>query len=338
MEALRQDGTAPRDFLMESLQLPPLRPHSAELLHLLRQPVERIDVRRLAHSIESDPLLAARLLRNSPVYGVRRGVARVGQALVVLGLDEALALLNYFTLRGNFVELPPATGFNVEAFWRHSLDIATAARLLGHPDLLVRTLPGDLFTAGLLHDIGKLVMATFLADRYRACLELCRRSTLPEHVAEQQLLGFHHAVLGAQLLDSWNLPCHILDCIACHHAPDQADPSNREAVGLLQYAHLLTNLSPDEPAESIRVRFDTLWLVRTMPHHPLAAMETFKRLARRVQSELQRKRAALAHVEAQSPEPEEEEPQASTGRAAPSIAPARRRIVIWHWLRALFSG
>jgi HD-like signal output (HDOD) protein len=325
-------------FLDQGIRMPAMPTTNAELMSMLRRPSESINMRKMAELVEEDPPLAARLLRvaNSPFYGARRGVTRVGQAVMTIGLDETLSILNYYLLRRAFEKIPDLPHFSLDEFWRHSLAVGTVARLLGQPKYLVSTLPGELYTAGLLHDIGKLILAIHMADRYADCLNHAWDVGLPLHEAERQVFGLNHAMLGGQLLDNWNLPPIILDGVAFHHDPESADPQYRECGALVQFAHAILGeadlLSSCDPASA---EFSQTWICRFRPESPLANQSLHEVLVEEARRELKQRAQILDEAEAQPDEDDKAGDRLSPGAATRARnRPAGRGF--WGWITGLF--
>lgn len=232
-----------KHLLERGIKLPPLPASGLELMNILRQPSDAINVQGVAALVENDPTLAANLLRvaNSPAYGTVRTVNRVSQAIMVLGLDETIQMLNYYLMRKLFPRVPALPHFDPQQFWLHAWGCAMAARHLGQPQYLVHCIPGELYLAGLLHDIGKIMMAIYLTDEFGQCLALAHESQRPLHEVEQEQLGTNHAELGGLLLDAWNLPQPILAAVGGHHNPSAIPAAERELVSLIELANTLAH-------------------------------------------------------------------------------------------------
>ena len=178
---------------------------------------ECADVETLAHHINSDPAIVARLLAaaNSVGSGLSTKIYSAKQAFLVLGADRVVSIILASALTYRF-DLRNA-GFDARLLWRHSLGVATCARVLAeqtgiNPDLA--------FTGGLLHDIGQLLMYTASPIYYLQALEQRHQQDLPIIAAERNVFGYDHAQAGSTLAVNWKLPPEIVDAIAAHHEPD----------------------------------------------------------------------------------------------------------------------
>jgi putative nucleotidyltransferase with HDIG domain len=266
-----------------------------ELMRLLRQPFQDIEVEAVAQLVEKDPSLSARLisLSNSPYYATTRTITRIKQAIVSVGLDETIGVLSYFTVRGLFPKIPKLSFFNPDEFWSHCLASAQIARMLGHTRYLTQCLPGELYLAGLLHDVGRLMMVIHLPDEYQRCLEYANQHSIPLEQIEHSALGVDHAVVGAHLLNDWHFPDKILDAVAFHHDPSMATETNRQMTALIELADLIAvengfglsgNLYHKPPAEAW-IRSDAL--------SPLSNDETWATMLQDIQIAVQEEMAAM---------------------------------------------
>jgi putative nucleotidyltransferase with HDIG domain len=184
---------------------------------------------QLSRIILDDQALTARLLRlvNSPFYGFPRRIATVTEAVTILGFHPVRNLL----MTASVVDLLSAEGtpeFSPAKLWEHSVGTAVAAGLLArytrHEDR------EEVFVAGLLHDVGKLVEFQLLRKEFKAALILARSENLPLRVAEKRILGFSHDQSGRALAEHWKLPLRLSEAVACHHRPDLAQDAKREAA------------------------------------------------------------------------------------------------------------
>jgi putative nucleotidyltransferase with HDIG domain len=181
---------------------------------------EDVDVTVLADKMSRDQALAAKILRlaNSSFYGLAAKVRTVKQAIVVLGFDSARALAVASGVIENFGGA--ARQVDVADFWRHSIAVALCAKNLARHAALDQDYA---FVAGLLHDIGRLVLAIGFPTEYARVIEACARDDITVGEAELRELGVDHQRAGQLLAETWKFPPLIQRAIAHHHAPAGAD-------------------------------------------------------------------------------------------------------------------
>ncbi|MBK8166732.1 MAG: HDOD domain-containing protein [bacterium] len=203
-----------REIIEATGQLPALPATTARLLALMDD--QSAGAAQVLEVIGTDPALTANLLKlcNSAYYGLRREVGSVHEALVMLG-NRTVVQLAFATSLGDVLRGPLA-GYRLErdALWRHSLAVAVgAAHLAGVAG--DRSLRERAFTAGLVHDIGKLVLNGPLKAKLQQLPQTGSYDALRQ--GERDLLGFDHAEAGQALAESWNFPAALADVIGRHH-------------------------------------------------------------------------------------------------------------------------
>jgi HD-like signal output (HDOD) protein len=199
--------------------LPSLPAVVMELLASIDQ--DDLDPHALAAKITLDQALSAKTLRlaNSSFYGMPSKVLSIQQAVSVLGVHSIRTLVTACAVTASFAPAP-ASGLDFAAFWRHALASAAAARVLAP---LCRVSPDTAFTAGLLHDLGTLVLATVYPAQYLQVSAYQRQHDCLSAVAQQALFGTDHAAVGSALAAHWQFPPAIQQAVAQHHqAPDPA--------------------------------------------------------------------------------------------------------------------
>ncbi|HEY7728471.1 MAG TPA: HDOD domain-containing protein [Candidatus Eisenbacteria bacterium] len=189
---------------------------------------------QIARIVALDPALTARTLRlaNSDFYGFPRKVGSVDLAVVVLGAPTVRDLV----LSAAVFQTIGAAGADLTALWNHSMATGVAARALA--DRAGYRLAGEAYAAGVLHDIGKVVLRQSFPDRFEGILALAREQRLSIAEAERGVLGSDHAEVGGWLAERWGLPADLVEAIACHHRPDRA-VVNPELVDLVHLANAL---------------------------------------------------------------------------------------------------
>jgi len=188
--------------------------------------------------ISRDPSLTARLLRlvNSAFYGFSRRVDTVSRAITVVGVRELYSLVIAVSAIKSFTNLPNSL-VNVDTFWRHGIYTGLIARALAKRCRVLH--PERMFIAGMMHDIGSLVLYNRMPEVCADLLLVCDGDEGILHQAELSELGFSHADLGGALLNTWMLPETLQEAVGYHHMPSYALNSELEA----SIVHLAENLA-----------------------------------------------------------------------------------------------
>jgi putative nucleotidyltransferase with HDIG domain len=189
---------------------------------------EDVDVTTLAEKISRDQALSAKTLRlaNSSFYGLPAKVKTVKQAIVVLGFDSARAVAVASSVMDSFGG-SKCRQIDVASFWRHSIAAALCAKSLARHANLDQDYA---FIAGLLHDIGRLVLASGFPEDYAQVIDYCEREDVTLGEAELHLLGVDHQRIGQMLAEAWKFPAVIQRAIGHHHSPAGADLGNVPGV------------------------------------------------------------------------------------------------------------
>ncbi len=219
---------------------------------------ETASTAEIGEVISSDPSLTARLLRlvNSSYYNLSRKVETVSRAITLVGVRELYSLILAVSAIRTFSSLPAAL-VNMDTFWRHGLFTGLIARNLARR---VRVLhPERLFVAGLLHDIGHLVLYSRLPEVMQEIVLVSGGDEGLQHQAELSELGFSHADLGGALADVWNLPDPLCAAISYHHIPGCAIEQAALESAIVHLSEVLANRSqigaycenpnPEEPID-----------------------------------------------------------------------------------------
>jgi putative nucleotidyltransferase with HDIG domain len=220
---------APRlEFLVQQIDsLPTLPTILQRVTEMVNNP--KTSALQLSRVILDDQAMTARLLRlvNSPFYGFPRRISTVTEAVTILGFHAVRNLV----LTASVVDLLSAnesSDFSPTKLWEHSVAVAVAGGLLArytrHDDR------EELFVAGLLHDVGKLVLYQFAPADFVKALTLARREDLALREAEQRTFGYSHDQVGRLLVERWKLPVRLAEAIAYHHRPEVAQLAKREAA------------------------------------------------------------------------------------------------------------
>ena len=207
-------------ILAQVEDIPTLPTTVAEVLRIVNTP--ECSAGRLSALILADPALSARVLRlaNSAYYGFPRAVSSVLQAITLLGFAT---LRNVALSAAVFDLFRPTSGrtLDLEGLWRHSVAVAASSKLVARR---IRYTPLEkAFTAGLLHDLGKLIIARYLHSSQERIMALVESESIPIGDAEQRVLSVSHPAFGAWLAARWSFPPSLVDAIAFHHHPASAE-------------------------------------------------------------------------------------------------------------------
>ena len=179
-----------------------------------------VSANRLGGIIEQDMGMTAKILKivNSAFFGLRRSISSPSEAVTYLGIDtiKGLVLVNSIFERAE----PLGTRhLAMEDLWRHSLDTATAAKAIALAQGLSRAQAEEVFVAGVLEDLGILVLASNFPQAYDRAIESLLAEKALLTTVEQQEFAVTHAEVGAYLLGLWGIPAPVLDIVSMHHTP-----------------------------------------------------------------------------------------------------------------------
>jgi putative nucleotidyltransferase with HDIG domain len=207
--------------LVQKVQnLPPVSEAALKLISLLDK--SAVDNNDIVQVLKYDNVLTAKLLRecNSAARGLEEPVSSVDQAVLILGHEQILHIV--MTLAFGSVMTGSTLTYTMEMseLWQHSLMSAVAADIILKETPELEASPNVGFTASLLHDIGKLVLAQAIsAEEIAEIRDRIERKQISGTQAEKEVLGIDHGEAGAALLQSWRLPESIVEAVANHHQP-----------------------------------------------------------------------------------------------------------------------
>jgi putative nucleotidyltransferase with HDIG domain len=200
---------------------PTLPTIASKLMGMLNNP--DVSASEIARVIQYDPALTANLLKaaNSVYLGQTRTVNSLAEAFFRLGTkwvyEMSVSSLIYSNLRR------PVSGYELSAkdLWRHSMAVAQMSDILCNCLNISET--SAAFTAGLLHDMGKIILGEFVFDAYKEIQILVTKEKIPFEKAEKQIIGMDHAEVGGMTAEKWNFPPAIVEGIRWHHQPEKAE-------------------------------------------------------------------------------------------------------------------
>lgn len=231
-----------------SIVLPPLPEVVAELVMMIGQ--EQVHGAQLARVVGRDPALAGATLKlaNSSFFGLAGRVASMQDAITLIGVNAVRNMLLILGMRNAL--RPPAGTFDTYGFWLHALETAAASRALAR----IRSLCGDeAFLAGLMHDLGKLVVACARPDLAQRIEVYARENQCSFGEAESAIGDCSHEEAGLVLAEAWRLPEELAGAMSRHHQPEADDPMLVHVVHLANLiAHVAQGEEGTEPAPRLQ--------------------------------------------------------------------------------------
>jgi HD-like signal output (HDOD) protein len=232
---------------------------------------------RVAEIVAQDPAMTAKMLHiaNSAAFGLSREISNPFEAVQFLGTATVRSLVLSVHVISCFDQ--NVKGFSIAQFEEHSLRCASLARAIAECERAEPAVADDAYFSGMLHDIGKLMLASRLPEKFQEALTLAVMKQVPFWVAEAEVFGASHTGVGAYLLGLWGIPAPIVEAVAFHHAPSRSDV---RAFGPLTAVHVADVLE-GEPAKARRSiplsGLDTEYLAELNVHGRLDAWRALVR-------------------------------------------------------------
>ncbi|MDA8212859.1 MAG: HDOD domain-containing protein [Clostridia bacterium] len=212
-------------LVQEIDSVPPLPTTVTRALQVIED--RESSAKELAKVLAEDQSITATLLKyaNSAYYGVSRTVSTVSEATVILGFTTIRSML--LTASVHKLVNREISGYALAQgeLWKHSIQCAMVAKNLAKKCKFPQV--EQAFVAGLIHDIGKVVLNNYVGAQYREIISTVEQEHIPFMEAEKQILGFNHAEVGARLALKWNLPEDLVDAIAHHHSPRGSERNSK---------------------------------------------------------------------------------------------------------------
>ncbi len=227
-------------ILRSIAQLPPFPAVVQRALQMIADP--KTSAQDVVDVIQYDQSITADLLKlcNSAYFGLQRKVYSLKEALVLVGFNQLFEIV--LGRQSSRIYAKSCAGYDLQKgeLWQHSVACALLSRIVSRR-LNQRPSP-VLFTAALLHDIGKVILSEFVADYLEEITKLLQEPSVSFNRAEKQILGIDHAELGGKISEAWKFPKVIVAAIRCHHVPFSA-PDADEVIRLTHLCDMLAMLT-----------------------------------------------------------------------------------------------
>lgn len=200
----------------------------------------KVSLKRVADLIAQDITMTAKILQlvNSAFFSLPQKIVNPHQAAILLGIDILKGLVLHVHIFSSFQSDPRIKEFSIQGLANHSLLVGKLAREIVVTETNIREMEENALIAGLLHDIGKLILLRD-PERYNQVLAHSRARSCNNYQAEYEILGASHAEIGAYLLDLWGIPEPVVRAIAFHHNPIKAMESNFSILTAVHVANAI---------------------------------------------------------------------------------------------------
>jgi putative nucleotidyltransferase with HDIG domain len=223
-------------------QIPTMPTIAAKVMQIVNDPHSSAE--DVAKFISRDVALTSKVLRlaNSAFYGIPRTISSVNSAIVILGFNTIRSLVLSASVLKVFPQKPGLASFDRKAFWKHSFMVGIASRMVAQIYRKRKLVDMETaFSAGLLHDIGKIILEQFSNDDYVPVLKAAKEKNLPLFMVEKSILGMSHADVSGMLVDKWQMPNELKGPIVNHHSPLD-DKTCQEMASIVHYANHLCHM------------------------------------------------------------------------------------------------
>ena len=221
----------------DNLEIPTIPEVASKALRLMSDP--DVSGSKLAKTISQDQGLTAKVLKvaNSALYALPREVKNLQQASMVLGFTTLKSIVISASCRSIYKRF----GMFERSLWAHSVAAAMATHVIAKQ--LELNHREEAFVAGLMHDVGKVVMSNGARDKYKEVLQAQKNEDIPAIDAEQRVFGFSHVDVGVVLVQRWELPPALEHTVFLHHDPALAETVADDFKGIVYATHLANRLT-----------------------------------------------------------------------------------------------
>jgi putative nucleotidyltransferase with HDIG domain len=215
-----------------------------ELTKLLQDP--DTSVAKISQTIEKDQAMSLKILKlvNSAFYGFKSKVSDIRNAVIMLGFNAVRNAIVSIAVIGAFPRKNALNGFDITDFWKHSLAVAVTSKSISVNSRV--NSPDNCFVGGLLHDIGKVLLAQYFQEQFASAWQTMQNDRSSFYEAERKALPTTHAVIGSHLAGRWQLPQGLVDTIRWHH-DYQPQNENAEFLLITHLANLIVNSYHEDP-------------------------------------------------------------------------------------------
>jgi len=219
-----------------------------ELNELLQDP--NTPITDISDIIEKDQAMSLRVLKlvNSAFYGIHKEVNDIGNAIVLLGFNTVRNAIVSLGVINSFSGVKSLEGFDISDFWKHSLAVAVVSKSLAEKTKIAS--PDSCFVGGLLHDIGKVILAQYFQDLFEKVWNAAQRENISFYEAEKKEISTDHGRIGAYLATNWELQESFIDVIRWHHDV-RNDSESKKMILIIYLSDIIVNSYNADPDGNI---------------------------------------------------------------------------------------
>jgi putative nucleotidyltransferase with HDIG domain len=219
-----------------------------ELNELLQDP--NTPITEISDIIEKDQAMSLRVLKlvNSAFYGIHKEVNDIGNAIVLLGFNTVRNAIVSLGVINSFSGIKSLEGFDISDFWKHSLAVAVVSKSLAENTKIAS--PDSCFVGGLLHDIGKVILAQYFQELFGKVWNAAKRENISFYEAEKKEISIDHGRIGAHLATNWELSKSFIDVIRWHHDV-RNDSENKKMILIIYLSDIIVNSYNADPDGNI---------------------------------------------------------------------------------------
>jgi putative nucleotidyltransferase with HDIG domain len=221
------------DIIAEIEFLPPFSKVAQKAIQIIKK--DDFSMNELSELVKYDPALTANILKvaNSAAFVTAKEVNDLHTALTLIGVRQLSSIIMMSAAKRYFDKHMPGYEYQQGEIWQHSLATAVISEELNHYEPGLD--PSVLFTAALLHDIGKIILSQYVAEEYQKILRLIEEQDIDFITAERKVIGFTHPVVGSAILKKWNFSSTITEVAKFHKTPQRTDDPYVHIVALADF-------------------------------------------------------------------------------------------------------
>jgi len=227
-------------IIQASNKLPPFSMVIQKALQLIEDP--KSSAQQIVEVIQYDQSITLEVLKvcNSAYFGLKRKVRSLKEALIMIGFDQLLQIV--LSQESSKIFLKDCSGYDLQHgdLWRHSVSCALLSKIICNHVHEIRT--NVIFTAALLHDVGKMVLHRYVRNYFAEIKLLTEQKAFSFPEAEKAILGIDHAELGGMIMEKWSLPKEIIFAVRYHHTP-LSSPDYSQVVDLVYLSDLIAMMT-----------------------------------------------------------------------------------------------